>query len=264
MKKLITLLLLALLAGCAKEPPFDPVEKFKDAEEKMQKFKYEDARKAYQEIQEKAPDRSYDADIMLRIADTYYGEEKYSEALVEYQAFINFHPVHRDASYAQYQIGMCSYQELTTIDRDPSVTRAALKEFQDLLVKYPGSPYEEEAKKYIATCKERLAEYELYVGKFYYKKGSYQAAIGRLEKLLKDYPAFSSEKDALYYNGLSYQELSEAEAGDTETGEKSRETINAEKKSRKAQALKNFELLIAKYPDMAKKVSSRIAKLRTP
>lgn len=264
MKKLITLLLLALLAGCAKEPPFDPVEKFKDAEEKMQKFKYEDARKAYQEIQEKAPDRSYDADIMLRIADTYYGEEKYSEALVEYQAFINFHPVHRDASYAQYQIGMCSYQELTTIDRDPAVTRAALREFQNLLVKYPGSPYEEEAKKHIAACKERLAEYELYVGKFYHKKGSYQAAVGRLEKLLKDYPGSSAEKDALYYAGLSCQELSEAEVSGAEAGATSREKINTEKKSRKAQALKHFEVLIAKYPDMASKVGSHIAKLRTP
>jgi outer membrane protein assembly factor BamD len=264
MKKIITILLLALLAGCAKEPPFDPVEKFKDAEEKMQKFKYEEARKAYQEIQEKAPDRSYDADIMLRIADTYYGEEKYSEALVEYQAFINFHPVHRDASYAQYQVGMCSYQELTTIDRDPAVTRAALKEFQNLLVKYPGSPYEEEAKKYIASCKEKLSEYELYVGKFYHKKGSYQAAVGRLEKLLKEYPGFAVEKDALYYTGLSYQELSEAEASDEEIKEKGKEKIAAEKKSRKAQALRNFELLIAKYPDMAKKVSSNIAKLHTP
>ncbi|MEK6742348.1 MAG: outer membrane protein assembly factor BamD [Nitrospirota bacterium] len=264
MKKTIFLLLFALVAGCGKEPPFDPVEKFKEAEEQMQKFRYEDARKAYQEIQEKAPDRSYDADIMLRIADTYYGEEKYSEALVEYQAFINFHPVHRDASYAQYQIGMCSYQELTTIDRDPAVTRAALKEFQNLLVKYPGNPYEEEAKKYIAICKERLAEYELYVGKFYHKKGSYPAAVGRLERLLKDYPGSSVEKDALYYTGLSYQELSESEVSDEEIKEKGKEKISAEKKSQKALALKNFELLAARHPDMAKKVSSHIAKLRTP
>jgi len=126
---------------------------------------------------------------MLRIADTYYGEEKYAEAQVEYRAFINFHPVHRDASYAQYQVGMCSYQEITTIDRDPALTRTALKEFQALLTKYPGSPYEEEATKYITICRDKLAEYELYVGRFYHKKGSYLAAVGRLEKLLKDYPA---------------------------------------------------------------------------
>ena len=241
MKKSIIILLLTLLAGCAKEPPFDPVEKFKDAEKQMQKFRYEEARKAYQEIQEKAPDRSYDADIMLRIADTYYGEEKYSEALVEYQAFLNFHPVHRDASYAQYQIAMCSYQEITTIDRDPAVTRAALKEFQNLLAKYPGSPYEEEANKNVTLCREKLAEYELYVGKFYQKKGSYQAALGRLERLLKDYPGSAAEKEALYYIGLSHQER-----GD------------------KAKAISTFEILAVKYPDMAKEANDLIAKLKKP
>ena len=235
----IALLLLLLLASCAKEPAFDPVAKFKEAEEKMQGFKYEDARKAYQEIQEKAPDRSYDADIMLRIADTYYGEEKYAEAAVEYQAFLNFHPVHRDAPYAQYQIGMCSYNEITTIDRDPALTRTALKEFQALLTKYPKSPYEEEANKYIAICRDKLAEYELYVGRFYHKKGSYLAALGRLEKLLKDFPGSAAEKDALYYAGLSYQER-----GD------------------RAKAISVFETLAAKYPAMANEADSLIAKLK--
>jgi outer membrane protein assembly factor BamD len=240
MKKIVTIFLLVLLGACAKEPPFDPVNTFKYAEDKMQKFKYEEARKAYQEIQEKAPDRSYDADIMLRIADTYYGEEKYSEAQVEYRAFINFHPVHRDAAYAQYQIGMCSYQDITTIDRDPALTRTALKEFQALLIKYPGSPYEEEARKYIAICRDKLAEYELYVGRFYHKKGSYLAAVGRFEKLLKDYPGSTAEKDALYYAGLSYQELGE-----------------------KTKAIGDFEILAAKYPAMAKEAHSLIAKLKT-
>lgn len=241
MKKFITILFLAVLAGCAKEPAFDPVAKFKDAEDKMQRFKYEDARKAYQEIQEKAPDRSYDADIMLRIADTYFGEEKYAEAQVEYQAFINFHPVHRDASYAQYQVAMCNFNEITTIDRDPSLTRTALKEFQTLLAKYPGSPYEEEANKNIALCREKLADYELYVGRFYYKKGSYAAALGRLEKLLKDYPGATAEKEALYYVGLSFRER-----GD------------------RAKAVSAFESLAAKYPDMAQEAGNHITKLKKP
>jgi len=239
MKKIIAIMLLTLLAGCGKEPPFDPVEKFREAEDKMQRFRYEDARKGYQEIQEKAPDRSYDADIMLRIADTYYGEEKYAEAQVEYQAFLNFHPVHRDASYAQFQVGMCNYNELTTIDRDPAITRTALKEFQALLTKYPASPYEDEAKKYIVICREKLAEYELYVGRFYHKKGSYLAALGRLEKLLKDFPGSAAEKDALYYAGLSYQER-----GD------------------RAKAISVFETLAAKYPAMANEADSLIAKLK--
>lgn len=239
MKKILLIALIAALASCAKEPPFDPVAVFKDAEEKMRKERYEDARKGYQEIQEKAPDRSYDADLMLRIADTYYGEEKYSEALVEYQSFLNFHPVHRDAPYAQFQIAMCSYNELTTIDRDPSVARAALREFRALTDKYPGGPYEEQARKYASICRDRLADYELYVGKFYHKKGSYQAAIGRLEKLLRDYPGAQAEKDALFYAGLSYLEL-----------------------GNKAQAVRTFEDLVARYPSMTDQVAPLTARLQ--
>jgi outer membrane protein assembly factor BamD len=242
MKKAIPLILALLVAACAaKEPPFDAVAKFQEAEAKMRGFKYEEARKAYQEIQEKAPDRSYDADIMLRIADTYFGEEKYPEAQVEYQAFLNFHPVHRDAPYAQYQVGMCNFNDITTIDRDPSLTRTAQLEFSKLLEKYPGSLYEDEAKKHLAVCRDDLAEYELYVGRFYYKKGSYAAALGRFEGLLKTYPDVAADEKALYYAGLSHMERGERD-----------------------QAIKAFEALAAKFPTRADEAKSLIAKLRSP
>ncbi len=268
MKRILLLILLLSLASCAaKEPPFDPVAKFREAEQKMQHFKYEEARKDYQEIQENAPDRSYDADIMLRIADTYYGEEKYAEAQVDYRSFLNFHPAHRDAPYAQYQIAMCSYNEITTIDRDPSITRTALDEFRKLLEKYPGSPYESEAKKHIAVCRGDLAQYELYVARFYFKKGSYLAAAGRLEKLLRDYPGLSTEKDALYYASLACAELARGvEKEDAEdvpaADKKSAAEIRAERAKRREEALRYFDLLTAKYPDAARSISSRMKELR--
>ncbi len=138
MKRMLPLFLLCLLAACAaKEPPFNPSTTLNDAEGNMQKENFEKARKLYQEIQEKSPDKSYDAAIMLRIADTYYGEEKFEEALVEYQNFLNYHPVSRDAVYAQFQIAMCSFNQLTTIDRDPEPTKTAFREFEKLLKKYP-------------------------------------------------------------------------------------------------------------------------------
>jgi outer membrane protein assembly factor BamD len=240
MKNILIIVLLAVLAGCAaKEPPFDAVSVFRTAEENMRAKEFEKARKEYQQIQERSPDKSYDADLMLRIADTYYGEEKYSEAQVEYQAFLNYHPVHKDAPYAQYQIAMCDYNDLTTIDRDPTPARAVIKEMRKLLEKYPRSGYDEQARKYIAICTDWLAEYELYVAHFYYKKGSYKAAVGRCETLLKDYPGSRSEKDALYYAGLSYRKLGEKDL-----------------------ARARFETLAQKYPAMKKTALSYIEKLQ--
>jgi outer membrane protein assembly factor BamD len=240
MKKLLSLVLLVVLAGCAeKQEVFDPTALFKQAEENMVKGSFEKARKEYQEIQEKAPDRSYDPALMLRIADTYFGEEKYDEARVEYQAFLNYHPVNKDAAYAQFQVAMCSYRQFTTIDRDPEPVHTALKEFETLKNRYPKSIYEEQANRSVALCRDRLAEYELYVGRFYHKKGSYLAAAARFEKLLQDYPGSTAEKDALYYAGLSYKEL-----------------------GRRDDALREFELLATKYPSMQDIVGPLISTLK--
>ncbi len=242
MKK-IPLILFTILflffTGCAeKQAAFDPLAAFKDAEDNMRRENFEKARKGYQEIQEKSPDKSYDAALMLRVADTYFGEEKYDEALVEYQAFLNFHPVHKDAVYAQYQVAMCSFNQLSTIDRDPEQTRTALKEFQKLLQKYPKSVYQEQATKNASICLDRLSEYELYVGRFYHKKGAYRSAAGRLDALLHDYPGSSAEKDALYYDGLSHLELGERD-----------------------QARAAFETLVKKYPSTAGSVKSLLDNL---
>lgn len=240
MKKIpLILVLLAAIAGCAsKEPPFDSVAVFKEAEESMRGESFEKARKGYQEIQEKSPDKSYDAVLMLRIADTYFGEEKYSEAQVEYRAFLNYHPVNKDAAYAQYQVAMCSYNDLTTIDRDPAPAHMVIREMRALLEKYPKSGYEEQARKHIFICTDWVAEYELYVARFYHKKGSYRAAVGRCEKLLADYPGTPSEQDALYYAGLSYTELGEKDL-----------------------ARARFETLARKYPAMKDTAESHLKKL---
>jgi outer membrane protein assembly factor BamD len=240
-KSLPVLLLFVLLSGCAeKNEVFDPAAAFSTAEQSMQKGDYGKARKAYQEIQEKAPEKSYDPAVMLRIADTYFGEEKYEEAFVEYQAFLNYHPANKSASYAQFQLALCSYNQLSTIDRDPELTRAALREFQALLRKYPGSSYEEQAKAHVTICLDRLAQYEFYVARFYQKKGSFRAAIGRFERLLADYPGSSVEKDSLYEVAVSYLNVGEGD-----------------------RAKAKLDLLAQRYPSMADRAALLMAKLGT-
>jgi len=239
MKKLLIILLLISFAGCSKTLPFNATTSFDKGEEKMKSGDFEDARKEYQLIQEKSPEKAYDAVLMLRIADTYFGEKKYSEAQVEYQAFLNYHPVHKDAAYAQYQIAMCSYRELTSIDRDPIPNQTTIREMRKLKEKYPNSSYTVEADNYISICTDRLAQYEYYVAKFYYKKSSYKAAAGRYEKLLKTYPGSSAQKDALYYAALSYMELGEWN-----------------------QARIKFKALAEQYPDMKKTALNHLDKLQ--
>jgi outer membrane protein assembly factor BamD len=58
-------------------------------------------------------------------------------------------------------------------------------------------------------CLNKLAEHELYVGTFYYKKGSYQAATLRFQELLKNYPHVKNESEVLLMLGTAYAKLNE-------------------------------------------------------
>ena len=59
----------------------------------------------------------------------------------------------------------------------------------------------------MAQCRRQLAQRELYVGKFYFNRGAYNAAIKRFETILKEYPGSEYDDQALYYLGESLWEL---------------------------------------------------------
>jgi outer membrane protein assembly factor BamD len=95
------------------------------------------------------------------------------------------------------------------VDVSYSPAKMALREFEKLLRLYPRNPYISAAESRINFCKSILAEYEFYVGNFYFKKGSYNAAANRFLGIIQNYPDSKKEPEALYYLGLSYKNLNE-------------------------------------------------------
>jgi outer membrane protein assembly factor BamD len=79
-----------------------------------------------------------------------------------------------------------------------------VQEFQRLIQSYPRSAYVDEAKEKLAASRERLAAYELHVGRFYYGQGAYAAAIGRFEDLLKVYPEVSFADEVFFLLGNAH------------------------------------------------------------
>ena len=170
--------------------------------------------------------RNYDPKVILKRAEALYQQEDYIEAVGEYQHFLDLHPLHEWADYAQLKLGLSYFQQFTTIDRDPEPDRKALESFQKLLTTYPNTKYADEAQKRISICQERLAQYQFYVGQFYYKQEAYPAAIHRFEQILTTYPNQPVVADTLYYLALAYERAGKAE-----------------------QAASRLQDLIAKYPD---------------
>lgn len=216
-KCLLVLLAVLLFTGCSffreaiKEKPFNAEESFEEANKLMDEGFHEKAREIYGEVLAKDPSRKYNALAQVRIGDTYFEDERYEEAIVEYEGFLNINPYHKYSPYVQYKIAMSYFKRIRTVDVSYSWARKALREFRELRERYPRNPYMDAIDSRIRTCNRYLAEYEFYVGNFYFKKESYKAAAQRFDGMLREYPDSGKESEALYYLGLSYKNMGKKE-----------------------------------------------------
>ena len=186
---------------------FEPAEMLKEADALISKEQYGKAREILEDIRVKDTSRKFATIARLRIADTFFEDESYEEAAVEYESFLSADTLHRYASYAQFKLAMCYFKRIKSVDVSYSWAKRALDEFEKLQYDYPRNPYLDIAEERIEVCKRVLAEFELYVGRFYFKKGSFNAAVQRFNNILGTYPGSAIEPDALYYIGVSYKNL---------------------------------------------------------
>jgi outer membrane protein assembly factor BamD len=147
----------------------------------------------------------HDPLVLLNRANQLYEKRNYLEAAMTYERFLELHGLHRQADYAQFRLGMSDLKQYRSSDRDPEPVTKAVKAFQTFLTRYPNSLYAAEARSHLATARGYLAESELYVGQFYYRQGSYPAAISRLEGLVKEYHDLPIVAQALYVLGRTYE-----------------------------------------------------------
>src|SRR5579871_1048538 len=150
------------------------------------------------------PDSEYLAKAKLGIADSYFkegGTANITQAIAGYKDFIVFFPFLPEAAYAQMQVAMANYNEMTKPDRDSTHAHAAEEEFQTFLTKYPKDPLAPQAQQRLREVQEVLAEGQFRIANYYYIKGDKRAAAGRLIPLTRRYPLYSQSDTALWMLG---------------------------------------------------------------
>jgi outer membrane protein assembly factor BamD len=190
-----------------KKEEFDPVLYLKKADELVSKKEYEEARKLLLEIKNRESAKEYAPLAQLKIADSYLKEDDPELAIAEYRRFLELYPESTYAPYAQYSIGMAYFRQIESPERGAGTAQKALEEFLKLEKMYPRHPYGEILPLRIQKCRNIIAEGELIIGKFYYKKGSYKAAVGRFEGIVKNFPDFKNLDETLYLLADSYKKL---------------------------------------------------------
>jgi len=155
------------------------------------------------------PDSEYIARAKLSLADSWYAEggtAGLAQAEQEYEDFETFFPNMPEAAEAQLKIANIQFQQMEKPDRDFTHAVRAEQEYRKVILQYPDNPkMAAEAKKRLLQVQEVIAEREFRVGRFYYLRGSYMAAVARLQSVVDRYPLYSKADEALYLIGQSYE-----------------------------------------------------------
>lgn len=207
-----------LFGGCSLWEQFFPKEDrsprqlMQEGLQDLQKGSYTDASEAFQKIKDRYPYSPFAVEAELRLGDALYKRRLFADAYDVYDDFVGLHPTNQEVPYAMYQKGMCHFSQIKTIDRDQSHTRKAKEDFELLVRRFPKSRYADRARRKIRECYIALAEHELYVGHFYFKRGDYLAAMGRYRFILENYPDLGQYKEALEYLQRCKRELRKEES----------------------------------------------------
>jgi outer membrane protein assembly factor BamD len=215
--------------------------------ESLNNKKWLAAREFFKQVTETYTASPYRPDAKLGIGDTYLGEGT-SEALVlainEFTEFLSFYPTNRRADYAQYKLGMGHFRQMRLPQRDQTETRAALKEFETFVARYPDSSLMPEATVKVRETRDRLSEADYQVGYFYYRQKWYLGAVDRFKSVLKDDPGFTGRDSVYFYLAESLVQM---------------------KQSKEPEALAYLERLVQEFEQSQHLVlaQKRIAELKT-
>ncbi len=193
MKRIFLTFLIPLFIfyGCAGGEPKEEKPAHELASDGMEEFKkenYKDAIKSFEKLRDWYPFSKFAILAELKIADSHYHIKEYEEAIFAYEEFENLHPGNEVIPYVIYQIGLCYFKQMDTVDRDQTSTRKALDTFKRLNKQFPENEYALKAGEHINACLKNLAGHAFYVGHFYYKSKHYKAALYRFRELINNYP----------------------------------------------------------------------------
>jgi outer membrane protein assembly factor BamD len=210
--------MLALTVGCTNKKSVNPLANvgskqpdkvlFDRSMDALKHNRFDVARMTLQTLINTYPDSEFVARAKLAVADSWYaegGSTAMQQAEIEYKDFRTFFPNMPEAAEAQLKVANIHYQEMEKPDRDYTHAMRAEEEYRALIQEYPDSKLVPQAKQRLREVQEVLAEREFGIGRFYYLRMAYPAAIARLKTLVDRYPLYSGADQALYLMGQSYE-----------------------------------------------------------
>jgi outer membrane protein assembly factor BamD len=168
---------------------------------------YTAAIETFQAIIDNYPYSSYAVRAELRIADTYFDDGRYEEALSYYRDFGDLHPGHEKVPYSLLRSALCYYRQVKSVDRDQTASKEALVYLEQLIRSHPYAPETQEGETILLDLRRRLSRNMMTTADFYLKRGEYQAAAARYRRVLDQFPGLDLDAEGLYKLGICYEHM---------------------------------------------------------
>ena len=153
----------------------------------------------------------------LDLMYAYYKNRETESAVDQADQFIRENPTHPRVDYAHYikglvyfESGASAVERLFRADiakRPPQEARQSFQAFQTLVQRYPTSPYSADARQRMVYLRNRLADYEVSVARYYMRRAAYIGAANRARNVLEVYDGAPAVAEALEIMAKAYRKL---------------------------------------------------------
>lgn len=176
------------------------------ARDSLESADYDTAIQRYTTLATRFPFTDYAIQGEMEKVYAEYRSYKSDEALTDADHFLRDYPRNPDADYVQYVKGLVNFDRDRGLEamlgfdvskRDISNLRRSFDDFQVLIQKYPNSRYIGDARLRMIDLRNRMADHEMTVVRYYMRRGAYIAAAKRAEQVVAEYPGSPITVEAL-------------------------------------------------------------------
>jgi len=213
---------LLLLSACAsdtvdKTATMSPQAIYAEAQDDAHNFQWDKAIVLFDKLEARAAGTPLAQQAQLDKAYAQYKSTESVQAIATLDRFMKLYPASPALDYALYLKGIINFNDdlgiLSSItrqnlsERDQKAAKESFEAFKELVRRFPESRYASDAAQRMNYIVSSLAEYEVHVARYYYKRGAYLAAINRSQTALKEYRDVPALEEALFIMVKSYDAL---------------------------------------------------------
>lgn len=229
--KLALILMALLLSACGsvteksdETKSWSAPKLYAEAKDELNAGNYEKATKYFEKLESRYPFGAYAQQAQLEIAYSYYKQNDQAQCIAAVERFIRLHPNHPNVDYMYYLRGLATFKDKKGLfdfvsnqdptERDPKAAQDAFDSFRQLVERFPDSKYAPDARDRLKYLVNAMAQYEVHVANYYYKRGAYLASINRAQNVIRNYAESPSAQEALKIQIKAYDALGANELRD--------------------------------------------------